>query len=729
MKLAENQKVFKQLNIDDTLWNDIKKDDNKVLIVYGSNGRGKSTIKDLFQKENLEKKFGCESENQSNTLYNVFGNNKFLVFDEKFVDQFVYFNNSLQQNSMKIIMKTDYINELYNEKAHANDIVNMILDTTNKYLSLIESFNSILNIKSNTGTITTAKKRFATTFIEGNLPYKYDDLFEISDDNHRKWWYEGLLIYKDNKLDSCPWCKTNIDSVNGDLKEQIDSVDNTKRIDAKLFSDKVEKVSNLSTIMNNTLVNEEVKNIISQLISEINVSVDQNVEEKILADMESLYSLLTNDNEIFDEIKAKVKILDNILEMQDIDLINNIAKLKFFSITEEISELGNNLDYFIKYNKDIINGIKDSNKKLYEIIKSDEIDINNIIKSLGLKYYIEIETDPIVSSGINENEKYMYLKSLNGNDVSQNIGSVLSFGEKSSLAFAIFIEQIRNSTDENTIIIFDDPISSYDIFRRYTSLGIIQTITALQYKKIVILTHESNFLTSIVSNYEHLTNVKCTILTELNESEIEIKELHRQYDSEVNVYKDMLNFSSNFHISQRIVALRQLHDLYQYITGDGKKELYDYMCKLVHFRKDDNACWDPIMVTQINELFNYFAINYDSQIENIQDEQLVFSNMELLLNEITSKDIYDITLEDLVSLRMISEVAVRNESNDINKYKTKKLWSVKSSSKKERLQNFKVLLNSITHVDNDEITWPILCVNDLKSIPKYVISQIIDILK
>lgn len=729
MKLAENQKVFKQLNIDDTLWNDIKKDDNKVLIVYGSNGRGKSTIKDLFQKENLEKKFGCESENQSNTLYNVFGNNKFLVFDEKFVDQFVYFNNSLQQNSMKIIMKTDYINELYNEKAHANDIVNMILDTTNKYLSLIESFNSILNIKSNTGTITTAKKRFATTFIEGNLPYKYDDLFEISDDNHRKWWYEGLLIYKDNKLDSCPWCKTNIDSVNGDLKEQIDSVDNTKRIDAKLFSDKVEKVSNLSTIMNNTLVNEEVKNIISQLISEINVSVDQNVEEKILADIESLYSLLTNDNEIFDEIKAKVKILDNILEMQDIDLINNIAKLKFFSITEEISELSNNLDYFIKYNKDIINGIKDSNKKLYEIIKSDEIDINNIIKSLGLKYYIEIETDPIVSSGINENEKYMYLKSLNGNDVSQNIGSVLSFGEKSTLSFAIFIEQIRNSTDENTIIIFDDPISSYDIFRRYTSLGIIQTITALQYKKIVILTHESNFLTSIVSNYEHLTNVKCTILTELNESEIEIKELHRQYDSEVNVYKDMLNFSSNFHISQRIVALRQLHDLYQYITGDGKKELYDYMCKLVHFRKDDNACWDPIMVTQINELFNYFAVNYDSQIENIQDEQLVFSDMELLLNEITSKDIYDITLEDLVSLRMISEVAVRNESNDINKYKTKKLWSVKSSSKKERLQNFKVLLNSITHVDNDEITWPILCVNDLKSIPKYVISQIIDILK
>ena len=122
----------------------------------------------------------------------------------------------------------------------------------------------------------------------------------------------------------------------------------------------------------------------------------------------------------------------------------------------------------------------------------------------------------------------------------------------------------------------------------------------------------------------------------------------------------MLNFSFDFHISQRIIALRQLHDLYQYITGDSKKELYKYICKLVHFRKDDNACWDPIMVTQINELFNYFAISYDSQIENIKDEQLVFSDMEQILNEITSKDIYDITLEDLVSLKMISEVSVRN---------------------------------------------------------------------
>ena len=385
--------------------------------------------------------------------------------------------------------------------------------------------------------------------------------------------------------------------------------------------------------------------------------------------------------------------------------------------------------WIIKYNKDIINGIKDSNKKLHEIIKSDEIDINNIIKSLGLKYHIEIESDSIVSSGINDNENYMYLKSLNGNDVSQNIGNVLSFGEKSTLAFAIFIEQIRNCTDENTIIIFDDPISSYDIFRRYTSLGIIETITTLQYKKIVILTHESNFLTSIISNYEHLANVKCTILIENNESEIEINELHKHYDSEVNVYKEMLNFSVKFHISQRIIALRQLHDLYQYITGGNKKELYKYICKLVHFRKDDQTTWNPIMITQIKELFNYFAISYDSQIENIQDEQLVFSDMELLLNEITLKNIYDITLEDLVSLRMISEVAVRNESNDINKYKAKTIWSIKSSSKKDQLKNYKVLLNSIAHVDNDEITWPVLCVNDLKSIPKYVISQIIDIIK
>lgn len=730
MELAKNQKGFKELSIDDALWNTIKDDNNKVLVAFGSNGKGKSTIKDLFQNDNLAKNFEHENDSQSNCLYTEFGGNKYLVFDEKFVEQFVYSNDSLQQNQMKVIMKTDRINELFEQKSHANDVVNNILNVVNKYLSTIDSFDGILNIKSSSsGNVTAAKKRFATTFIKGTLPHKYDELFSIADDGHRKWWYEGLLLYKENHLDYCPWCKNDFNTINEDIKSQVCAVEDTTRIDGKLFSDKVEKTTNLASIMNNTLINEEIKDDLNRLISEINISVDQDIAESIINNINSLSDLLKHDKEIFENIKQKVKILDNILEVKNIDLDNSITKLKFFKITDEINELSDNVDYFINYKQDLINGIKDSNQTLYDLIKNSEMDINDIIKSLGLKYYLEIESDQIVSAGINDNEKYITLKSLNGNDISQKIGSTLSFGEKSTLAFAIFIEQIRNFSDENTIIIFDDPISSYDIFRRYTSLGIIQTIINLDFKKIVILTHESNFLTSIVANYERQASVQCVILNEINESEIKIESLNQIYNSEVHVYKDMLNFSNNFHLSQRVIALRQLHDLFNYITGEKKDDLYNYLCKLVHFRKNDSATWNMDVADQIKEVFDYFGVQYDTQIESIQDEQQVFNDMEALLTDITNKSVYSISLEDLISLRMISEVAVRNESSSSNRYTVNTLWRITDSIKERDLKKFRVLLNSITHVDNDEIAWPVLCVNDLKSIPKYVIAQIIDVLK
>ena len=38
----------------------------------------------------------------------------------------------------------------------------------------------------------------------------------------------------------------------------------------------------------------------------------------------------------------------------------------------------------------------------------------------------------------------------------------------------------------------------------------------------------------------------------------------------------------------------------------------------------------------------------------------------------------------------------------------------------KQLENYRALLNSITHIDDDEISWPTLCLNDFKAIPKVV---------
>ena len=115
----------------------------------------------------------------------------------------------------------------------------------------------------------------------------------------------------------------------------------------------------------------------------------------------------------------------------------------------------------------------------------------------------------------------------------------------------------------------------------------------------------------------------------------------------------------------------------------------------------------------------------------MQDETMFFNDIEELYNDIVNKNIYDIKIEDICCLRMISEYAIRIESQKVNRFEkhNKTMWDIDDSLKMKQLENYRALLNSITHVDDDEISWPTMCLNDFKAIPKVVINQIINIIK
>jgi len=141
-----------------------------------------------------------------------------LIYDEKFINSFVYSDDGLRQNQSKIILKTDKINTKINEKNDVNKNNQKIISSANIYLNSILNLEKIFNIK------TKPQKRFAQTFIKENLPKRYDELFNIDDNNHKSWWYEGLAIYKRNDLDICPWCKCKYELLDDNLQNQINSV-------------------------------------------------------------------------------------------------------------------------------------------------------------------------------------------------------------------------------------------------------------------------------------------------------------------------------------------------------------------------------------------------------------------------------------------------------------------------------------------------------------------------
>lgn len=728
MLIAKNQKGIKRLSASQDVIDEISNEANKVIVCYGANGKGKSTIKDLFLMDNLEENFELGNKQQLNLIKSKFLSSKFKVFDDTYIDKFIYNQDKFNQNQTKIILKTREIEALFKEKDNINFNISKLLAASSKYIELIDSYIEKISYKTKSGSISDAKKRYATTFIIGNLPYKYDELFEIKEDSHRRWWYEGLSIYDKNSLNFCPWCKNPIDKFPKNIKEQIESVEATSSLNNLLFSDKVKKISEFSIIMNNTETNEEVKNILIAVIRDINNSLDSNVENEIIKKIDLLITKLEHDRQIFLEINENVRVLENLTEITTINLCNKISELQFFNQNKDIKELSRSIDEIINFIMDITESINESNVKLHKIINESEEDLNQILYNLGLKYKIEVDDDKIVSNGLNEEENYIILKSANGINVTDRFATTLSYGEKNTLAFAFFLEEIKNCSDNKTIIIFDDPISSYDLFRRYTSLGLLKTISSDKYKKMIILSHESNFITSIVSCYQKVQKVNCLILVETAEGEIEICNLEPNYTSDLELYKNMLSNTNQFSISQRVLALRKLYELYKNITKSSKMNFYNYLCKLIHYRKLEAQSWNEDYIDEIKQIMKFYGINYDTSIEIIKDESVVYQDIDNLFNRITNKNIYNITPEEIVCLRMIAESAVRKESNHPNKFKIKQMNKITDSKKLDNLSIFMDLLNAITHTDDKDI-WPELCLNDIKAIPKITIYQIIEIIK
>ena len=54
-----------------------------IYLLVGANGRGKSTLKELFRKQNLKKNFSLENEEQINMIFDVFGNYDYLIYSIK----------------------------------------------------------------------------------------------------------------------------------------------------------------------------------------------------------------------------------------------------------------------------------------------------------------------------------------------------------------------------------------------------------------------------------------------------------------------------------------------------------------------------------------------------------------------------------------------------------------------------------------------------------------------
>lgn len=134
-----------------------------------------------------------------------------------------------------------------------------------------------------------------------------------------------------------------------------------------------------------------------------------------------------------------------------------------------------------------------------EIFRTYQQGINKVLDDLGVGFRIENLVEQVDKRAKQPFAEFQIV--INGLPVTLQekddcpcFQNTLSEGEKNTLSFAFFITQLRQKVDlSNTIVVFDDPLSSMDDYRRIITANIIRNLSS-QTKQMIVLTHKRDFL-------------------------------------------------------------------------------------------------------------------------------------------------------------------------------------------------------------------------------------------
>jgi wobble nucleotide-excising tRNase len=349
-----------------------------------------------------------------------------------------------------------------------------------------------------------------------------------------EWFEDGSVLLKDDSVQKdkiCPLCNSNIEDEFNELIKgydayfsneyttliesldgQIQTIGDDKGIlhentlsfnTLKAYSSKyksTEKEDEPSFTLDKQDIITSLTKHEQQLIQK---KMDVSIKKSDTNFIEDFQALITNYNDAIDKIEKEHKELLNKLENRSYnphsltrdarDLSRDLLYIKYNSYDK-----GNQIDNYKQLEKDIDinnNRLSELNLEKRNIVanlKNESRFVNGYLKRLGVhNFTVDINKDKP------EDNIQIHYKA---GHVKNRIRHSLSAGEKTALAFAYFISKIKYEVFENnqadikeTIVAVDDPISSLDENRLYSTACLINEIFG-DAKQLFILSHNIIFL-------------------------------------------------------------------------------------------------------------------------------------------------------------------------------------------------------------------------------------------
>ena len=533
-------------------------------IKYAINGTGKSTIAktiEAFINSNEDEKkllipfkYLDNPENNMPELSGCENIRTVAVFNEKYIEDYVYQSDELIKNSFEIFVKTPDYDKHINEIEKLLDNINITFQNHPELENLIQVFGQFINgfgkAKSGYSAAGAIGKGIGRGNKIDNIPAGLEVYAPYLKNSKNVKWIKWQLEGKEylDLAEQCPYCSGSVQ----ETKETILKVGN--EYDARA----VEQLNKMLEVFKTLFpyFSDDTRSRLDEIM--LNVSGMTDAQKHYLIEIKTqvdgiLTQLFGLKGMSFHSLKNAERIADE-LRKYKIDL-SYYTHLDSDLSKEKVNIINQTLDTVLDKAGKLQGEIAQQKKTIKTTIEMYSTEINEFLHYAGYKYVVSIEED-----GENNANYRLVLKH---NDASENVQTVeehLSYGERNAFALVLFMYSVLK--DNPDMVILDDPISSFDGNKKFAIINMLfMGKHSLKNRTVLLLTHEFNTVIDVVYNmpYNFSPAPKAAFLT-TKEGKLTEKEIRKENVQSFGAIAQK-NISSNINSLNKLVYLRRLLEI------------------------------------------------------------------------------------------------------------------------------------------------------------------------
>jgi energy-coupling factor transporter ATP-binding protein EcfA2 len=596
-------------------------------IKYGANGVGKSTIArslmlgsgdDGALDELIPFKHRDGSSTISPSVDGAESIKSVLVFDDDYVSQFVFQRDEVLKDSFEIFINTPEY-KAGNEQIEA--LFEALKDTFNNQEAFDDALVGFTDLHgafavTKTGAISKASRGFKAigTGLGGKLKNIPEPLQGYTEFLHSHdpaswitWQSKGKAFLE--LSENCPFCS--VSDVNKETAQNVSK---------EYESAAVKNLSALRDVIDRlgTYFEDSHREQLEEITTSIEELTPEQIEfikglrgqiETFLGKLTALRALSfrtlrdeTNVDAVLRDLKIELSLL-RALNSEETAAVVELINSKLDEVSTRVNEVRAR--------------IGKQKSQVAKLIKENQDEINQFLRSAGYRYTVRIEPDA--------NSYRMIVEHEDAAGHLESASTHLSYGEKNAFALVLFMHHVRQQRPD--LVVLDDPVSSFDKTKKFAILHqLFHGKNSIRDFTTLFLTHDIEPAIDIVLNPTSNQFIMSKPLVHFLRSQagqVTEKPIEKEHISTFSqVCED--NIASAADEVIRCIYLRRLYEVH----GERGDE-YDILSSLLHLRdvpdtKNEEGERTPLEPERVTAAMNRIRkhipdLDYGSLVSELRD--------------------------------------------------------------------------------------------------------------